>query len=87
MSCTSREGLTVSKPLDVLVEIVICIPCFRRPAHLRRAWNKDAPIFHSMTRRSGPRESMSAWSFVTNVRNQKPGSRGQSSEANHLADS
>ena len=36
MSCTSREGLTVSKPLDVLVEIVICIPCFRRPAHLRR---------------------------------------------------
>jgi GT2 family glycosyltransferase len=36
MSRASRECLTVSKPLDVLVEIVICIPSYRRPAHLRR---------------------------------------------------
>ena len=36
MSCASRERLTTSEPLDVSVEIVVCIPSFRRPAHLRQ---------------------------------------------------
>jgi glycosyltransferase involved in cell wall biosynthesis len=32
----SRIPLTVSQPLDLAVEIVVCIPSFRRPQHLRR---------------------------------------------------
>ena len=39
MSGISREILTASQPLDVSVEVVICIPSFRRPAHLRQTLN------------------------------------------------
>jgi GT2 family glycosyltransferase len=35
MSLSSRQLLTISHPLDLLVEVVVCIPSFRRPAHLR----------------------------------------------------
>jgi GT2 family glycosyltransferase len=31
----SRERVTTSSPLDLSVGIVVCIPCFRRPQHLR----------------------------------------------------
>jgi GT2 family glycosyltransferase len=36
MSPPARELLTISQPLDLSVEIVVCIPSFRRPAHLRQ---------------------------------------------------
>jgi GT2 family glycosyltransferase len=32
----ARPPLTVSQPLDLTVEVVVCIPSFRRPQHLRR---------------------------------------------------
>lgn len=35
MSFSSRRLLTISHPLDLSVEVVVCIPSFRRPAHLR----------------------------------------------------
>jgi GT2 family glycosyltransferase len=35
MSLSSRQLLTISHPLDLLVEVVVCVPSFRRPAHLR----------------------------------------------------
>jgi GT2 family glycosyltransferase len=35
MPFSSRQLLTTSHPLDLLVEVVVCIPSFRRPAHLR----------------------------------------------------
>ncbi len=35
MLLASRESVTASSPLDLSVGIVVCIPCFRRPQHLR----------------------------------------------------
>jgi GT2 family glycosyltransferase len=36
MTSTARAPVTISRPLDRAVEIVVCIPAFRRPQHLRR---------------------------------------------------
>jgi GT2 family glycosyltransferase len=33
---SARAPVTISQPLDQAVEIVVCIPSFRRPQHLRR---------------------------------------------------
>jgi GT2 family glycosyltransferase len=35
MPRTSRALVAASQPLDPAIEIVVCIPCFRRPQHLR----------------------------------------------------
>jgi GT2 family glycosyltransferase len=35
MSYSSRQLLATSHPLDLLTDVVVCIPSFRRPAHLR----------------------------------------------------
>jgi GT2 family glycosyltransferase len=35
MPSTARALAASSRPLDPLIDIVVCIPCFRRPQHLR----------------------------------------------------
>src|ERR1700744_2650170 len=36
MPIVSRQLTATSRPLDLLVDIVVCIPSFRRPDHLRK---------------------------------------------------
>ena len=36
MVSSSRTPMTISQPLDLAVEVVVCIPSFRRPRHLRQ---------------------------------------------------